>query len=133
MSEVAYTPPRLPDPTKYFVLIIAGFALIIGGALAINHGIGTMSTSRTVVVGVCLFVAGVLMIFAGASRVWQTKPSNNLACVAFGIFLLVVGVWLMAAEWQPALTGMLIAVTGIAMVFGGAALVMKNWKNYLKQ
>jgi len=133
MSEVAYTPPQVPEATRYFLLIVLGFAMVIAGAVLINYGIGTMSSSSTVLGGVGTFVCGTLLIFAGASRIWKTKPLNNFVLIAVGIGLLVVGVVLMSGEWQPALTGILLTIIGIALVFGGAAVVMRNWRNYLRQ
>ncbi|MEM2874699.1 MAG: hypothetical protein QW567_01560 [Candidatus Hadarchaeales archaeon] len=133
MAEVAYTPPYMPEPTRYFALIVIGFALIIIGAVLINYGIGMMSSSTNILAGVSLFVCGVLLIFAGASKLWKTKPQNNFAMIAIGIAFLAAGIALMFGEWQPALFAMLLTVIGIAMVFGGAAVVMRNWKNYIKQ
>jgi len=133
MSEVAYVPPKMPDSARYLVLMVVGFGIVIGGAVLVNCGIGAMSSSTMILAGVCTFVCGAMLIFAGATKIWKTKPLNNFILVMVGIAFLVIGMVLMSGEWQPALISILITLAGLSLIFGGAAMVMGNWKNYIKK
>ena len=80
-----------------------------------------------------MLAAGVLMAFAGASRVLPGKPRANIGMFVIGMILLIISGTQLAVDWGLAFYGIVLTVVGVILIVVGVQITRQSFKKYVKR